>query len=92
MGNAGQKQRHAPDVAVVLARLVGAAGEDVFDGLRRQAGRFRQKRLQNMGEKIIGPHARQRPGVAPDGRAHAGANKGFSHLACIHSIEKRSAI
>ena len=33
----GQQQRHARDVAIILARLVGAAHDHVFDNLSRNA-------------------------------------------------------
>ena len=76
---AGEQRRHAGDIAVVLAGLVGAAGVDLVDGARREARRLGERRPDDMGEQVVRPHRRQRAAVAPDRRAHALAEKGFSH-------------
>ena len=51
---AGQQQRHARDVAVVLAGLVGAAEDHVVDRLPIDAGIALHQRLQRDGAEIVG--------------------------------------
>ncbi len=61
---AGEQEAHARDVAVVLAGLVGAAGDDVVDALGRDAGALEQ-RGDDVAEQIVGAHrarARRRGG------------------------------
>ena len=75
--DARKQQRHARDIAVVLAGLVGAAREDVLDRARGQAGNAGEQAGERVGEQVVGPHAGQRAGVTANGRAHAGAQEGF---------------
>jgi hypothetical protein len=68
-GQAGQQQRHAGDVAIVLAGLVGAAQDDVVDTGRVDLGAL-QERADSLRRELVRPHAGQRPAIAPDRGAH----------------------
>ena len=78
--NAAQQQRHARDVAIVFARLVGAAHDRFIDSSEIALGILGAQR----GERVGGDHPRanrrERSGVAPDGSAHALAGVGGWHL------------
>ena len=77
---AGQKQRHARDVAVVLAGLVGAAIDDVVYGLPVDGGVPFHQRLERHRAEIVGPDGGQCAAETADGRANIGADKGFGHF------------
>ena len=62
----GEERGHARDVAVVLARPVGAAEDDVLDQGPVDAGPLDDGRDGDGGE-VVGPDGRQRPAVAADG-------------------------
>jgi hypothetical protein len=76
LGQPGQEQRHARDVAVVLARLVGAAEEDLIylwhRGPREQT--FNRQRSEivrpDAGESAANPSDRG-PHCIEDHRVHA---------------------
>ena len=62
---AGQQQRHARDVAVVFAGLVGAAVDHVVDRGPVDVGIARHQRAQRDGAEVVGAHilaARRRSG------------------------------
>ncbi len=71
---ARQQQRHARDVAVVLAGLVGAAEIDFIDRGPVELGMPRHQRLDRRRRQIVGAHLGQRTAEAadrgPDGIAH----------------------
>jgi hypothetical protein len=52
----GEQARHTRDVAIVLARLIGAAGEHVVDRMRIEAGRLGERRFDGMGEEVVRTH------------------------------------
>src|SRR5262249_7473461 len=56
LGEAGEERRHAGDVAVVLAGLVGGAEVDVDDPLRIDAGPL-DDRGDRVGGHVVGPDA-----------------------------------
>ena len=68
-GQPGEQHRHPGDVAVVLARLVRAAEDDVLDERRVDAGAVDDRAQDERGE-VVGADARQRAAVAADGRPH----------------------
>lgn len=74
---AGQEDGHPGDVAVILARLVGAAEDHLVDGQVVQI----EKAVDDPGGKVVGADCGQRPGVAADGGATVGAKEGLGHVA-----------
>ena len=78
VGQLGQERRHARDVAVVLARLVGAA-EDHLVQLGPVGVRVaRHQRAQGDRGEIVGPHMGERAAEPADGRAHGIADIGVA--------------
>ncbi|EGE61062.1 hypothetical protein RHECNPAF_1260041 [Rhizobium etli CNPAF512] len=76
---AGQERRHARHIAVVLARLVGAAEDHVVDGVPVDDAIALHQRLQRDGAEIVGAHRGERAGEAADRRPDIVADKGFGH-------------
>ena len=68
-GSPARRARHPRDVAVVLARLVGAAEVDVLD-LACVDARALHGGRDHLAGQVVRPHARERAAVTPDGRAH----------------------
>ena len=62
----GEQRGHARDVAVVLARLVGAAEDDVLDRARRRCRSARRPRAIATAARSSGRTVGQRPAVAAD--------------------------
>ena len=75
----GQQQRHAPDVAVVLARLVGAAVDHVIDGGPVHPGVALDQRADAGSPPGRRAHVRERAAVAADGRPDGVADEGIGH-------------
>ena len=75
---AGEQDRHAADVAVVLARLVGAAEDQVVDLLPATRVALDQRPQRNRGE-VVGANRGQRPAIAADRRPNRVADEGFRH-------------
>ena len=89
IGQARKERSEARDVAVVLARLVGAAEPDVLDLLRGHARA--SDRLGNGNRReIVGPHRRQPTAVAADRRAYRREDHGSGHRAAAR-LRGRSA-
>ena len=67
-GVAGNEERHARDVAVVFASLVGAAQDHIVDvgGVDAAA---RNDRFEHRGGKVVGTNASERAAVAAEGGA-----------------------
>jgi IclR family pca regulon transcriptional regulator len=82
--HAGQQQRHARDVAVILPRLVGAAVEDVVERRPVDFRIARHQRGDGHRREIVGADGRQGSGVAAEGRAHGVADEGVGG---IHGID-----
>ena len=61
-----EQQRHAGDVAIVLARLVGAAEEHLVDGAPVDAAVPPHQRRERNRAEIVGAHARQSTRKAAD--------------------------
>ncbi len=78
VGELGQERRHAGDVAVVLARLVGAAEDHLVElgpvGVR-VAG---DERAQGDGGEVVGADIGERAAEAADGRADGIADIGVA--------------
>ena len=81
--NAGKQQRHARDVAIVLARLVGAAQHHFVDGGEVALGKLGAQRGERVGGEIVRADRGERSGVAADGRPDALANVGSWHSSYI---------
>src|SRR5262249_55968908 len=62
-----EQERHARDVAVVLAGLVGAAGQHVVDALGRHA-RALEQGADGVGQEVVGADLGEGAAVAADGR------------------------
>ena len=75
---AGEQQRHSGDVPVVLARLIGAAEDDVVDPAGGRRGPLDQGADGDRGE-VVGPDVGQRAAGAPDRRAHGIEDERFGH-------------
>ena len=75
---AGEQQRHARDVAVVLARLVGAAEDHVVDRGRIDSGALDHGFDRDRGE-VIGPNRSQGPTVFADGCPQRRTDVGVVH-------------
>ena len=88
----GQQHRHAPDVAVVLARAVGVAEHDVVDARGVEVGRALEQRAHGVGGEVVGPHAGQRAARAPERRAHRVEDEGLAaHAGATDASSSRSA-
>jgi len=72
-----KERRHACDVAVVLARLVGAAEEYVLDRRRVERRLTLEECRDGDRRQVIGAHGCERTAVAPDRRTHRLADKGL---------------
>ena len=78
-----EQRRHARDVAVVLARLVGAAEHHLLDRGRIEPGVALEERRQRDGGEVVGAHRGERTAVAPDGSTHRIADEGLLHARMI---------
>ena len=76
LGQAREQERHAREVAVVLARLVGAAEKDLVDFVA-EAGMTAHELADRQRREIVGAEAGERAAVAADRRAHIVADEGF---------------
>src|SRR5208283_4336658 len=74
---AGKQQRHARDVAIVLAGLVRAAQDDVVDRARIERRVALQQRFERDGSKIVGANAGQRTAIASERSSDYIADKSF---------------
>src|SRR5262249_35630854 len=79
----GEQQRHARDVAIVLARLVGAAEVDFVEPAPIDLRMARHQRFERHSRQIVGAHVRQCAAIAADRRAHRIADEGFVHCAAL---------
>ena len=53
---AGEQRTHPRDIAIVLARLIGAAQNHIVDGARIEPRIAPQQLAQHHGREIVGPH------------------------------------
>jgi len=74
-----EQQRHARDVAIVFAGLVGAAENDFVDEGWIEPPMPRQQRPQWHRSQIVSTHASQRPAITADGRADIVDDERFGH-------------
>ena len=79
--DAGQEQRHAGHVAIVLARLVGAAEHHLIELGPVDVGMALDQGPDRDGGKVIGAHTRERAAIAPDGGAHRIADENLARFA-----------
>jgi hypothetical protein len=79
-GQPGKEQRHAGDIAVVLAGLVGAAVDHVADGLPVDSGIAVHQRLQRHRAQVIGAHRCERAAIA----AERGADRVAQESLWVH--------
>ena len=77
--HAREQQRHARDVAVVLAGLVGAAEKHFVDLRPVELGMLRHQRLDRGGGQIVGAHLGERAAEAADRGPHGIANEDITH-------------
>ena len=89
VGEPGQQQRHAADVAVVLAGLVGAAVIQVVHRLPIHAGIALHQDAQRDGAEVVGADVLQRAGVAADRGADEVADEGLWHDARLLPLSGR---
>jgi hypothetical protein len=78
----GKQQRHAGDVAVVLAGLVGAAVEHVVERGPVRLGIASDERPDGHGREIVGAHLGKGATVTTDRRSHRIADEGIAHRSC----------
>ena len=76
---AREQQRHARDVAVVLAGLVGAAEKHFVDGRPVELGMFCHQRLDGSRGQIVGADLGERPAEAADRGSDGITNKDITH-------------
>ncbi|MNZ82899.1 hypothetical protein D3C78_1016110 [compost metagenome] len=76
-----QQQRHARDVAVVFAGLVGAAEEHLVQQIPLHLRVALDQRLDRYGGQVIGTHAGQGAAEAADGGTNGIADKYVTHQA-----------
>src|SRR5260370_556178 len=76
---ARQEQRHAGDVAVVLAGLVGAAEIDLVERRPVDLGIAPHQRLDGHRREIVGTPFCERAGIAPDRGSACIAEERFGH-------------
>lgn len=74
-----QQSRHAGDIAVVLAGLIGAAEHDIVDHLPVDRGMTRNQDADRMGREVVGPHVLEGAAVAADGGSREIADIGVAH-------------
>jgi hypothetical protein len=79
---AREQQRHPGHVAVVLARLVGAAEIDLVDFGKVDLGIAGDERLDRLRREIVGTHPRKAAAIAPDRRSHRIADEDIAHVHC----------
>src|SRR5262249_62412638 len=75
----GQEQRHARDIAVVLAGLVGAAEIDVIEPRPIGLAVAGDQRLDRHRGEIVGAYLGERAAVAADRRARPLADEDLPH-------------
>ena len=85
---AGQQRRHARDVAIVLAGLVGAAEEDVIDRGPIDARVALHERMQRDRAEIVGADAGERAAVAADGGANRVADEDLAHEGKVTQVTR----
>ena len=84
VGQPRQEQRHARDVAVVLAGLVGAAEEHVVELFPVDMGVALPQRADRHRGEVVGAHIGERAAEAADRRARRVADEDFTHV-CHHA-------
>ena len=77
--NAGEQERHARDVAVVLAGLVGATEKHLIDLRPVEIGMFGHQRLDGRCRQIVGADLGERTAETADRGTHGIANKDITH-------------
>jgi hypothetical protein len=80
IGQARQQQRHARNVAIVLAGLIGAAEHDLVERRPVDLGMALDERPDGHGGEIVGTHLGKRAAIAADRRAHAIAEKNVARV------------
>jgi hypothetical protein len=86
-GEARQQCCHARHIAIVLARLVGAAEDHILDR-RRIDPRALEYGGHGRRSQVVRPHACERAAVPADRRAHRVDDPRFSHR-CVPGPEGR---
>ena len=76
---AGQQQRHARHVAVVLAGLIDATVEHILQRRPVDPGIARHQRLEWQGRQVIGAHTGQGTGITADRGTDCIADKSMGH-------------
>ena len=78
-GKPGQQQRHARDVAVVLAGLIGAAEKNFVEPRPIGLSVAGDQRLDRHRGEIVGAHLGERAAITADGGARGIANEDLPH-------------
>nr|BFF22916.1 hypothetical protein GCM10025732_08810 [Glycomyces mayteni] len=78
-GEPGEEDGHAGDVAVVLARAVGVAEDDVPDRRRVEVALARDEPADRLGGQVVGADLRERAAVAADRGADGVEDVGGAH-------------
>jgi len=84
IGQAREQQRHARHVAVVFARLVGAAEHDLVERRPVDVGMALEERPDRDGGEVVGAHLGQRAAIAPDRSSHRITEK---NVACVGHVK-----
>ena len=76
---AGQQRRHAGDVPVVFARLVGAAEDDVIDPVGPESARAASSDADGGRRQVVGAQIGQGAAGPADRGADCGSDEGVAH-------------
>src|SRR5215467_9617102 len=89
VGQAREQERHARHVAIVFARLIGAAEHDLVERRPVELGMARNERPDRNGGEIVGAYLGERAAIAPDRGSHRITEKdvaGFGHVKLVSLV------
>ena len=91
-GQPGQQCRHASDIAIILARLIGAAIDEVVDAGPVHTRIARHQRRQRHRRQIVGANGAERAAVATDRSPDCVADIGLGHVSPLHDRSARQTL
>ena len=79
LGQAGEQKRHAADVAIVLARLIGATIDNVIERVPIDFGVALDESFDGDGGEIVGADSGERSTVTTEGSSNRITDVGRAH-------------